>query len=82
MGKFHLKITIKDIDRSIMDTDKRIPCVHYWVLETPNGEMSTGECRECGEKREFRNSSPYPSYSERFRSDLVPIGKREILPYF
>jgi len=32
-------------------------CVHHWVIETPNGmPTSRGECRKCGETREFVNS--------------------------
>lgn len=31
-------------------------CVHFWVIEMPNGPISTGTCRDCGEERQFRNS--------------------------
>ena len=29
---------------------------HYWILPSPNGPVSKGEC-PCGESREFHNSS-------------------------
>ena len=32
-------------------------CRHHWVIETPNGALSSGRCKRCGLAREFRNSS-------------------------
>lgn len=32
------------------------PCVHFWVIETPNGPTSQGICKLCGRIQEFRNS--------------------------
>jgi hypothetical protein len=32
------------------------PCLHYWVIEPPNGPLSQGVCRVCQEIREFKNS--------------------------
>ena len=37
-------------------------CTHHWVIEPPNGAVSAGKCRMCGEKREFRNSYEYSSW--------------------
>jgi len=31
------------------------PCVHWWIIETPNGATSTGRCKYCGAEREFKN---------------------------
>ncbi len=31
-------------------------CKHNWVIETPAGPTSVGQCKACGETREFRNS--------------------------
>ncbi|MFH1462532.1 MAG: hypothetical protein ABIG08_02500 [bacterium] len=31
-------------------------CVHYWIIEFPNGPTSLGTCQNCGEERQFRNS--------------------------
>ena len=33
-----------------------ISCVHFWQIESPNGPISAGTCKLCGEMREFRNS--------------------------
>ena len=30
-------------------------CVHYWLIETPNGPVSNGTCRNCGDQRQFEN---------------------------
>jgi len=32
-------------------------CIHRWVIETPNGEMSRGVCRYCGAEKEFPNAA-------------------------
>ena len=38
-------------------------CAHHWVIESPNGPLSEGECQRCGEHREFNNSSDNPSWT-------------------
>ena len=32
-------------------------CEHHWVIATPNGRVSPGACKRCGQEREFRNST-------------------------
>jgi hypothetical protein len=32
-------------------------CAHWWQIETPNGETSSGTCKHCGAERSFANSS-------------------------
>jgi hypothetical protein len=31
-------------------------CHHFWVIEIANGPSSRGECKFCGETRDFLNS--------------------------
>lgn len=31
------------------------PCVHWWIIETPNGPTSKGRCKLCGAEKVFRN---------------------------
>lgn len=31
-------------------------CVHFWLIETPNGPTSQGTCKQCGKIQLFRNS--------------------------
>ena len=37
-------------------------CNHHWIIESPNGPTSIGECRICGEVREFKNSIQITSW--------------------
>ena len=37
-------------------------CVHHWVIDPPNGAVSKGRCKACGEEKEFRNSFEYSSW--------------------
>ena len=37
-------------------------CVHHWVIDPPNGAVSMGRCKSCGEEQEFRNSFEYSSW--------------------
>ena len=30
-------------------------CQHHWVIDRPAGPVSRGECRSCGEERDFLN---------------------------
>lgn len=43
--------------QAIESTGHSAVCRHHWVIETPNGAVSGGHCKRCGERREFRNSS-------------------------
>ncbi len=31
-------------------------CQHYWKIASPNGPISIGVCKICGERSEFKNS--------------------------
>tara|TARA_B100000029_G_scaffold326813_1_gene319247 strand:+ start:1213 stop:1455 length:243 start_codon:yes stop_codon:yes gene_type:complete len=37
-------------------------CAHHWIIEPPNGAVSQGSCKICGEQKEFRNSFEYSSW--------------------
>ena len=37
-------------------------CNHYWLIESPNGPTSKGECKHCGEERVFKNSIQITSW--------------------
>ncbi len=36
--------------------DEVVACPHHWIIETPEGPVSQGRCRLCGEVKEFSNS--------------------------
>ncbi len=37
---------------------EQIECVHECLIESPNGPVSKGECLNCGQVSEFKNSMP------------------------
>lgn len=43
-------------------------CVHSWILASPNGSTSPGQCHKCGERRSFANS--FPDLERTNNSDL------------
>jgi hypothetical protein len=51
----------KDVQQKKKQTSKA-ECVHYWVIESPQGPVSRGVCKYCGAVNEFRNYMPYPSW--------------------
>ena len=34
---------------------KTVVCTHFWVIDDPDGPISTGQCKHCGTVREFYN---------------------------
>jgi hypothetical protein len=55
-----------------MDADSgtvEVVCVHRWLIGTPTGEFSRGNCRLCGEVRDFpqepRSKAAYLRLRER-----------------
>ena len=32
-----------------------VPCRHYWIIESADGETSFGKCKYCGAVKEFSN---------------------------
>ncbi|MDD5093020.1 MAG: hypothetical protein PHV74_01375 [Dehalococcoidia bacterium] len=44
-------------------------CVHHWIIEPPEGEVSKGVCKICGTEKEFKNHlacSAWDNESPRF----------------
>jgi hypothetical protein len=35
---------------------KQHECIHYWMIDSPDGHMSYGKCRLCGVVAEFSNT--------------------------
>ncbi len=36
--------------------DDVVVCTHPWIIATPDGPVSKGRCRLCGEEKEFTNT--------------------------
>ena len=34
----------------------------HWVIDPPNGPVSSGKCKKCGETKEFKNSVEFSSW--------------------
>lgn len=34
----------------------KVPCIHYWIIDSAAGEKSKGHCKKCGEHHEFNNT--------------------------
>ena len=41
----------------------RLTCAHHWVIDAPNGHVSRGVCKLCGQVREFENSIENKTFS-------------------
>ena len=44
---------VKEIEKEPADVNR---CQHFWVIEIANGRKSQGECKYCGETKDFYNS--------------------------
>ena len=54
---------MQNIDQSHeTDLQEEDCCNHYWMIESPNGPTSSGECKICGEVRTFKNSIQITSW--------------------
>lgn len=61
------------------------PCVHWWVLPTPQGETSLGVCKFCHEEREFPNGFVGITISDHkggaeFMAPIEPSGIARYIP--
>lgn len=47
--------TTLGVETEVLEILEAPTCQHQWIIESPHGPSSTGECRICGEEREFQN---------------------------
>jgi len=52
------KVLEKGMDELIEETCADT-CIHHWVIEPPEGPVSKGVCRKCGQERQFDNYMPH-----------------------
>ena len=62
-------------------------CCHYWVIETPEGPVSKGICKFCGEEKEFDSFGPDSASrwdrstskpaSPHGKTDPAPVGEQD-----
>ena len=49
----------------------------HWVIDPPNGPLSTGKCKRCGASKEFKNSVEFSSwYGSKSDFDKKKSGKK------
>ena len=58
-----------------METKRDEQCVHYWVIDPPEGPVSRGTCKICGAEKEFRNFLSYSPWDNQSPS-LTGFGNR------
>jgi len=39
-------------------------CIHFWVIDSPDGPTSLGQCKYCHEERLFKNTLPERKWRE------------------
>jgi hypothetical protein len=49
-------------------------CVHYWLIESPEGPKSRGVCKLCGAETEFSNYVPLSLLDDRRHEPARPSG--------
>jgi len=55
-------------------------CMHHWVIESPEGPTSRGECKLCGASDEFKNYVPYPSWQDaKWKRQELTMSKIELV---
>lgn len=47
---------LSDDDALFIRIPDDIQCVHWWLIEPPQGMYSIGVCKKCGEFNVFRNT--------------------------
>ena len=52
-------------------------CVHYWIIECPKGPTSMGTCRNCGERKVFRNFALYSPWEDDVTAVVEPGGSKK-----
>jgi hypothetical protein len=44
------------INLSLIETEPKSNCCHYWLIDKANGPLSHAVCKFCREERNFNNS--------------------------
>ena len=45
---------------AIEEVGPRVECSHHWIIGSPDGPTSWGQCKHCGAEKEFLNACPEP----------------------
>ena len=50
----------KASEKSVKCSEKDENC--HWIIDPPNGPVSSGTCKKCGSVKEFKNSFEYNTW--------------------
>ena len=53
-------------------------CLHWWLIEMPEGPLAPGVCKYCGEEREIETAAPRVSFWEEGEPDGRARGPRSV----
>tara|TARA_A100001037_G_scaffold252681_1_gene236804 strand:+ start:323 stop:568 length:246 start_codon:yes stop_codon:yes gene_type:complete len=53
-------IDSENIPEPCTGSKKGLSC--HWVIDPPNGPVSSGKCKNCGDTKEFKNSVEFSSW--------------------
>ena len=63
-----------------LDAVEEVTCIHYWIIDVPDGPISQGRCRVCGEAKDFLNYlESYTGWDSGFTLGDGPSGGRELV---
>ena len=54
MSRTKAPVKVSKVNK-VKNTKKK--CVHHWIIGTPSGRESVGNCKHCGTKKTFPNSN-------------------------
>ena len=57
---------------------KQKNCVHYWIIEAPDGVTSFGKCKYCGIIREFSNDWLNPNIEDGSSTEVDYLSDSEV----
>ncbi|MBT4511610.1 MAG: hypothetical protein GY845_14300 [Planctomycetes bacterium] len=59
--------TVAISEESTLEIQSQEQCVHHWIIDPPDGPISKGTCKLCGDEKDFPNDLSY-SWKEEEKS--------------
>lgn len=63
--------TIEKPVEQLLEQETQAVCTHHWVIEPPEGPISRGVCKKCGEEKEFNNYFTFSTWENQSSSSLL-----------
>ncbi|HEY48444.1 MAG TPA: hypothetical protein G4O13_00180 [Dehalococcoidia bacterium] len=67
------KVELRKADKAACKKRRRTDeahCIHYWIIESPDGPTSRGVCKHCGAEKEFRNYVVYSPWEDEIAKSI------------